>query len=432
MSSLDYALIEISRIAHKRPNEIPSPTHQPGSNTTNERVKIRALAVSKPREARVLCATSRGVLKGTLSGTPFYSRFLHSKHFTMTLSVAFESALEVGDCGSWVVDAETGDLYGHIVAGSPRLGTAIVVPFEPIFEDIKRRTGTPPQLPGVTPVLKFTDEGWAQDLRERFGDVIATQRRESLVWRQSRTSKKRLGKSVDPPPYASYAETRCLPVIPTPPSPNDGASQKFRSMLLAISRQHLQNENPGLLDEALSVVPLEKIYFEAEEESQVLQAIVESIGDGNRPEWGYQDCVMRALLRWFKRSFFTWVNNPVCTCCAEATIAVGRVDATPDEAAYSALRVELYKCSSSSCGVYQRFPRYSDPWMLLQTRRGRTVEWATCFTMLCRALGSRARLVWCAEDLIWTEVWSEHQRRWVHADACEEVWDKPRLYTDGE
>ncbi|OCK87672.1 uncharacterized protein K441DRAFT_491654, partial [Cenococcum geophilum 1.58] len=121
--SLDYALIEVSVTSLLTFNEIPI------LDGTGTFLYPNRVVDTGPKDTDIVTVTgSAGFLRGRLSGTKSF-RVGSAKGIIQELwTVELFGTLADGDCGSWVVDAQSGDVYGHIVAGNTESGFAYVVP----------------------------------------------------------------------------------------------------------------------------------------------------------------------------------------------------------------------------------------------------------------------------------------------------------------
>lgn len=142
----------------------------------------------------------------------------------------------------------------------------------------------------------------------------------------------------------------------------------------------------------------------------------------------YADNLVKELLRYFKQEFFEWVNSPSCGKCGENDqSSIGGTGPNSEEAQFDCWVVEQYRCNR--CGAITRFPRYNDPIKLLEFRKGRCGEWCNLFTLILKSFGLKTRYVQNQEDHVWCEYYSQHLRRWVHVDSCEQSFDQPYIYS---
>jgi hypothetical protein len=82
-------------------------------------------------------SASAGMIFGELDTIPEFLDTPGNTKLQEVYAAHFESALVPGDSGSWVYDAESESLHGHIVAGVPEDGVALIVPAYLVFADLK-------------------------------------------------------------------------------------------------------------------------------------------------------------------------------------------------------------------------------------------------------------------------------------------------------
>ncbi|XP_060872216.1 peptide-N(4)-(N-acetyl-beta-glucosaminyl)asparagine amidase [Metopolophium dirhodum] len=189
------------------------------------------------------------------------------------------------------------------------------------------------------------------------------------------------------------------------------------------------NENSFLKEissTSLAVLKFEDKILQSKALDNLSPEDIELFSNFNKNEPLYHEKLMLKLMTWFKESFFKWFDTPICQFCSSTTKFKGiNQDKIDENVKYS----EMYECNN--CCTITEFKRYGICEQLLTTRQGRCGEWANCFTLFCRALGWEARLAVDKTDHVWTEVWSVHQKRWIHCDPCETALDKPLLYEKG-
>lgn len=138
---LDWALIEFEDPSLYRPNLLVSPetTYEFGVSARLIEGPRRLTRATRSRDVLLLSGIA-GLKRGKLATSFGYLMIGPVKQFNEVYNVSMSdgSVIDAGDCGSWVIDSVTHEVYGHVVA-SDAFGDAYVIPLDNTFRDIKQQ-----------------------------------------------------------------------------------------------------------------------------------------------------------------------------------------------------------------------------------------------------------------------------------------------------
>ncbi|XP_053208319.1 peptide-N(4)-(N-acetyl-beta-glucosaminyl)asparagine amidase-like [Panonychus citri] len=190
-------------------------------------------------------------------------------------------------------------------------------------------------------------------------------------------------------------------------------------------------KNSDLVAKIKQVVPITELSNKCTQRMLSMQSANTNCSEtiDNQKPLESRDVFFLLLLEWFKTEFFTWFDSGYCTSCEIPMKLSSRRPADGEEASWLASNVEVYTCSK--CQAIENFPRYNHPIKLLETRKGRCGEWRNCFSAICVTFNYTIRLVTDFQDHVWNEIYLDSQKRWIHFDCCENVFDTPLMYEVG-
>ncbi|KAM0795600.1 hypothetical protein BDR22DRAFT_893999 [Usnea florida] len=155
-TDLDWMLIEFDKTEDCRPNLLVSPNREKEAAGDCQLKENRKCTEDGSTRSVFLLSGTGGVKRGTLSTSLSFLMMGPAKAFTKTYTLVLPhgSGLTSGDCGSWVVDPLTHEVYGHVVA-SDTMGDSYVVPLNATLRDMEEKLGAAVSLPTEENVYKW-------------------------------------------------------------------------------------------------------------------------------------------------------------------------------------------------------------------------------------------------------------------------------------
>ena len=163
-NDLDWILIEFDRTEDCRPNLLVSFDREKEAAGDCQLKENRKCTEDGSSRSVFLLSGTGGVKRGTLSTSLSFLMMGAAKAFTKTYTLVLPRGsgecplpnllrkalmllgLTSGDCGSWVVDPLTREVYGHVVA-SDTMGDSYVVPLNATLRDMEEKLGAAVSLP---------------------------------------------------------------------------------------------------------------------------------------------------------------------------------------------------------------------------------------------------------------------------------------------